>query len=84
MNIFDYIMQEGLVLIPVLYIIGQVISGTETIPNKWIPLILLSVSLGFTPLALGAYTPDNISQAVLIAGATVFGDQLMKQSKKGE
>ena len=82
MDVVNYIVQEGLVMIPVLFIIGEIVKGTELLSNKWIPLILLIVSVGFTPLLLGAYTADNIVQAVLVAGATVFGNELIKQSSK--
>lgn len=84
MNVFDYIVQEGLVMIPALFIIGEIIKGTELLSNKWIPLVVLVISVAFTPLVLGAYTADNIVQAVLVAGATVFGNELVKQSSKGE
>lgn len=84
MEILEYVVSEGLVMIPVLYILGEIIKHSEVIANKWIPGILLGISLGFTPLLLGAYTPDNIVQAVLVAGATVFVDQLYKQTKENE
>lgn len=84
MDILNYVAQEGLVIIPVLFIIGEIIKGTELLSNKWIPLALLVISVGFTPLLLGAYTADNIVQAVLVAGATVFGNELIKQSSKGD
>lgn len=82
MDILNYIVQEGLVMIPVLFIIGEIVKGTELLSNKWIPLVLLVVSIGFTPLVLGAYTANNIVQAVLVAGATVFGNELIKQSAR--
>ena len=84
MDIVNYVVQEGLVMIPVLYIIGEVVKGTELLSNKWIPLALLVVSVGFTPLLLGAYSADNMVQAVLVAGVTVFGNELIKQSSKGD
>ena len=84
MNMLDYVVQEGLVMIPVLFIIGEIIKGTELLGNQWIPLVILIVSVGFTPLVLGAYTADNIVQAVLVAGVTVFGNELIKQSSKGD
>ena len=84
MDILEYIVQEGLVMIPVLYILGEIIRRTDVLENKWIPPILLVVSLGFTPLLLGQFTPDNIVQAVLVAGATVFADQLYKQVKEND
>ena len=84
MNVFDYIIQEGLVMIPVLFIIGEIIKGTELLGNKWIPLVILFVSIAFTPLVLGTYTAENIVQAVLVAGVTVFGNELIKQTSKGD
>lgn len=71
-------------MIPVLFIIGEIIKGTELLANKWIPLVVLVISIGFTPLLLGAYTADNIVQAVLVAGVTVFGNELIKQTSKGD
>ena len=82
MDIISYIIEEGLIMIPVLYIIGEIIKFTGVLNNKWIPLTLLVFSLLFTPLLLGGLTPDNIVQAVLVTGVTVLGDQLIKQSGK--
>ena len=84
MDILNYVVQEGLVMIPVLYIIGEIVKGTELLSNKWIPLVVLVISVAFTPLVLGTYTADNIVQAVLVAGVTVFGNELIKQSSKGD
>ena len=84
MDILNYVVQEGLVMIPVLFIIGEIVKGTELLTNKWIPLALLIVSVGFTPVVLGAYNANNIVQAVLVAGVTVFGNELIKQSSKGD
>ena len=82
MEIISYIIEEGLIMIPVLYIIGEIIKFTGVLNNKWIPLTLLIFSLLFTPLLLGGFTPDNIVQAVLVTGVTVLGDQLIKQTGK--
>ena len=82
MDIINFIIEEGLIMIPVLYIIGEIIKFTGVLNNKWIPLTLLVFSLLFTPLLLGGFTPDTIVQAVLVTGVTVLGDQLIKQSGK--
>ncbi len=82
MEIINFIIEEGLIMIPVLYIIGEIIKFTGVLNNKWIPLTLLVFSLLFTPLLLGGFTPDNIVQAVLVTGVTVLGDQLIKQAGK--
>ena len=82
MEIINFIIEEGLIMIPALYIIGEIIKFTGVLNNKWIPLTLLVFSLLFTPLLLGGFTPDNIVQSVLVTGVTVLGDQLIKQSGK--
>ena len=82
MDILEYVVQEGLVMIPVLYILAEVIKYTELLDNKWIPLTLLIISIAFTPFLLGTFNADNIVQAVLVAGVTVFTDQLYKQTKE--
>ena len=82
MDIINFIIEEGLIMIPALYIIGEIIKFTGVLNNKWIPLTLLVFSLLFTPLLLGGFTPDNIVQAILVTGVTVLGDQLIKQSGK--
>jgi len=84
MDALQFIIEEGLIMIPVLYILGEVIRHTELIGNRWIPIILLTFSVGFTPWVIGGYTPDNLVQAILVAGVTVFGDQVIKQIGKGE
>ena len=82
MDILNYVVEEGLIMIPVLYIIGEIIKGTEWLTDKWIPLVLLVISVGFTPTLLGSYNATNIVQAVLVAGATVFSHELLKQTNK--
>ena len=82
MDILEYVVQEGLVMIPVLFILGEIVKNTELLDNKWIPLTLLVISIAFTPFLLGAFNADNIVQAVLVAGVTVFGNELYKQTKE--
>ena len=84
MDILKYIVAEGLVMVPVLFTVGEIVKGTEILVNKWIPLVLLGISLIMTPLVLGGYTADNVVQAILLAGAAVYSDQIIKQTKKEE
>ena len=81
MDILQFIVEEGLIMIPVLYILGDIIKGTESVHNKWIPVLLLGISVILTPLLLAGYTAETVIQAILVAGATVFGDQVIKQLK---
>ena len=76
LNILKYILPEAVVIIVALWVIATVIKRTEKIDNRWIPLILLALSLIFSPLVLGGYTPDNFVQAVLVTGAEMLFYQL--------
>ena len=79
MNILDFIIKEALIMIPVLWILVEIVKGLEKLDNKYLPIFALAFSLVLTPALLQGYNIDNIIQAILIAGTTVFADQLYKQ-----
>ncbi len=79
----EYITENGLLLIPVLNIIGTIIKGIEKIPNKYIPLILLVFGI-LGAVAIMGITPQSFVQGVLITGTAVYGDQVVKQIKTTE
>lgn len=81
MNITDYITQNALVLIPVLYIIGMIIKNTEKINDKYIPVILLFLGIIGSITVMGV-NGDSVIQGVLVTGATVYANQLVKQKGK--
>lgn len=83
MEFFDYISDNALVLIPVIYIVGMFLKGLEGVSDKYIPFVLMFVSIAFSIAMLGLNV-DSIIQGILIAGATVLSNQLIKQSKKSE
>lgn len=83
MDFMNYILENALVLIPVLLIVGQIIKGIEVVPNKYIPVLLLPVGV-VGAMALCGWTVDGAIQGVLVTGAAVYGNQLVKQLKKGE
>lgn len=83
MEILSYIVTEALVLIPVLIIIGQILKNIQAIPDKWIPVILLPLGI-VGAMALGSWTVDSAIQGILVTGAAVYGNQLVKQLKKDE
>lgn len=84
MEILSYITENALILIPVLYVIGRMLKNTEKINNKYIPIILLPIGVGLSMGIAGAITVDAVIQGILVTGATVYTDQLIKQSKKIE
>lgn len=84
MEILEYIVENRLILIPVLYILGEFIKKTSFIKDKFIPMVLLLVAVVFSILMGGDTIINEIIQAVLVAGATVLGNQIIKQVNKEE
>lgn len=78
MEITKYLAENMLPLVPFLYIIGMILKDTERIKDKYIPLILLPVSVLFSLLITGL-SPDGVIQGVLATGVTVYGNQVIKQ-----
>ena len=95
MNYQDYIKTELLILIPVLYFIGIGLKKSK-LPNKYIPTALgiFAVMLsaiwviataeisGIQATASAIFTA--VTQGVLVAGASVYANQLYIQAKKEE
>lgn len=89
----NFIKPELLILIPVLYFIGVAIKNTLLIKDKFIPLTLGLVGVALAVLwILATEGTDNVYMAVFVAitqgfltaGASVYVNQLIKQSKKAE
>lgn len=95
MNYQDYIKTELLVLIPVLYFIGIGLKRSQ-LPDKWIPTALGIFSVVLSSVwviataevssiqetAFAIFTA--VTQGVLVAGASVYMNQLYVQAKKEE
>ncbi len=84
MDFFSYITENALILIPVLYIIGMILKGIEKINDKYIPVILLPVGILLSMGVMHSFSIDVIIQGVLVTGASVYANQLVKQSQKKE
>lgn len=95
MNYKDYIKTELLILIPVLYIIGIGLKKSK-VPNKRIPVIIGIIGIvlsavwvtatsdifGIKDAAYAVFT--SVTQGILAAGASVYANQLIVQTKKEE
>ena len=89
----SFIKPELIILVPVLFIIGKAIKNSK-IKDEYIPLILGIVSIVLCSLYVYGTTDIAstkelimsifvvITQGVLVAGASVYADQLVKQTKK--
>lgn len=95
MNYQDYIKTELLILIPVLYFFGVALKKSK-LADKWIPLALGVFAIMLSAVWVVA-TEDiedlsqaaaalftAVTQGVLVAGASVYANQLFLQSKKEE
>lgn len=83
MEFTNFIMEKALVLIPVLYIIGFILKKTESVADKYIPVILLPIGVAGAVAVMGI-SAESVIQGVLVVGATVLTNQVIKQSSKGE
>ena len=84
----DYIKTELLILVPVLYAIGEFIKGSK-INDKYIPLIIGGVGIVLSSVYVisvngfsGMTIFSGITQGILCAGCAVYGDQIFKQMGK--
>ena len=83
MDFAQYIAQNALVLIPVLYVLGMLIKNTEKIDDKYIPILLLIAGVAGAVGIMGV-SADSVVQGILVTGTTVYTNQLIKQNTKKE
>ena len=79
MDVLEFIVSDGLVMIPFLMVIAYIIKITNLVPNELIPVILTLVSVAVTPWLLGGFTAANIIQSILVVGGAVLTNQTYKQ-----
>lgn len=95
MNYQDFILPELLVLIPVLYLVGVGLKKS-TVADKWIPAMLGGLGVVLSALYvlatadiqstqdIAVATFTAVTQGVLVAGASVYANQVVKQASKDE
>lgn len=79
MSLMDYIVKDAYVLVPVLYVIGVFLKRTPRIPDWLIPWILMGLGM-IGAFFLSGMKLGGVLQGVLVAGVTVFANQLYKQT----
>ena len=96
MNVMEFVRPELLVLIPVLYLMGMGLKKSEYVWDKRIPFILGAVGILLSLVYILATTTltgyqdglqvafSAITQGILCAGCSVYVNQLVVQSRKGE
>lgn len=81
MAILQYILDKMLILVPILNILGMIIKEIDKIPDRYIPLLLLVFGV-LGAIALGGVSADSVVQGILITGAAVYGNQIVKQFRQ--
>lgn len=93
MNYQDYVKSEIVVLIPVLYLIGMGLKKSR-LNDRWIPLTLGIIGVVLSLLWVVASSQveslrqlleaifTSITQGILVAGASVYANQLYRQANK--
>lgn len=95
-QIMNYVKPELIVVAIVLYFIGMGLKRAETIPDKYIPLILGVIGIILCGIWVLATCPLNtgqniamavftaIIQGILVAGLSTYVNQIIKQVQKTE
>ena len=84
MEFAEYIIGDALILVPALWIVGALIKHAfSKVPNWTIPFVLLVLGIGG---AMGLMGPsvESVIQGVLVTGAAVLGNQLVKQGEQAK
>lgn len=87
MDFTSYLIDKMLILVPVLYILGMFVKSTPKVKDWLIPWIILGLALiGALAIGIASGIPivDAVIQGILVAGVTVFTNQLVVQTKAKE
>ena len=95
MEITEYVKPELIILVPVLYLVGVALKKSK-LADKFIPLVIGGISIllcgiwvfANSPISTGAEIATAIftaiTQGILIAGGSVYVNQIVKQAGKDE
>ena len=93
-QIMNYVKPELIILAVVLYFLGMWMKQSQTVKDKYIPILLGCIGVVFcaiyvfatcscsTPqdIAMAAFTA--LTQGILVAGLSTYINQIIKQGKK--
>ncbi|HBG7712818.1 TPA: phage holin family protein [Clostridioides difficile] len=82
-NLISFIPEQLLILVAALSIIGKGCKKYKQLDNKYIPIILLVLGIGFSIWMLGL-NPVAVLQGVICWGVAIGINQTYKQLKDGE
>ncbi|WP_410769567.1 phage holin family protein [Fontibacillus sp. BL9] len=80
--VLEFITPELFVVVVACWIIGGFLKRTPRIPDWTIVYIVTLVAVIFASLLLG-FSVESVIQGILCGAVAVYGNQLIKQTKKG-
>jgi hypothetical protein len=83
-DIVSFIVEEALILMPFLYVLGMLLKNTPKVPDWSIPWVLVILGAVAAPFVIKGDPVSDVIQGVLVAGATVLANQLIKQTNQKE
>lgn len=83
MEFVNYITENALILVPPLYVLGMLIKNIDTIPDNFIPIILLVFGIAGSICIMG-FNLGAVIQGILVTGSAVYTNQLFKQISQTE
>ncbi|MCC0630781.1 MULTISPECIES: phage holin family protein [unclassified Clostridioides] len=82
-NLISFIPEQLLILVAALSIIGKGCKKYKQLDNKYIPVVLLALGIGFSVWMLGL-NPSAVLQGVICWGISIGINQTYKQLKDGD
>ncbi|MCC0697753.1 MULTISPECIES: phage holin family protein [unclassified Clostridioides] len=80
-NLISFIPEQLLILVAALYVIGAGCKKYKQLDNKYIPVVLLALGVGFSIWMLGL-NADAVLQGVICWGISIGINQTYKQLKE--
>ncbi|AAZ32274.1 TPA: phage holin family protein [Clostridioides difficile] len=80
-NLISFIPEQLLILVAALYVIGAGCKKYKQLDNKYIPVVLLALGIGFSIWMLGL-NADSVLQGVICWGVAIGINQTYKQLKE--
>lgn len=78
----SFIKPELLLVLTVCWVIGYILKQTPRVPDWTIIYIVTLLAISVVCLMQGL-SPDSVLQGILCGAVAVYGNQLVKQTKKG-
>ncbi|MGO0986743.1 phage holin family protein [Clostridioides difficile] len=80
-NLISFIPEQLLILVAALYVLGVGCKKYKQLDNKYIPVVLLMLGIGFSVWMLGL-NADAVLQGVICWGISIGINQTYKQLKE--